>query len=355
MRDTQTGALILASRADGPDGAPSPREASSVTISADGRRVAFLTEARLDPADPSDEASAYVRDLVTGRTYLASRADGADGAGANDDVSDLAISGDGNRVAFGGRATNLGDGDAAPNYDVHVRDLAAGTTTLATAGAGGAPGDGDAYAPVARRRRQPRRVRVLVGQPGRRRRRRHRGRARARPRRGHDGARERRSGRAQGRRDEQRPDDQLGRGGRRVHVGRVDPGPRRRAPRARPRPAPGHAHDRRPRRRRERSAGGQVRRWAVDQRRRPVGRVDEQRDQPRRGRRVAGRSGVRARPRRPHDAARVARRRRRRRAGGAWRVPPGAQRGRRVRRLQHAPRRSRPAPARTSCRSTCAR
>ncbi len=147
VRDTQTGALILASRADGPDGAASPREAFSVTISADGRRVAFLTDARLDPADGSDSTSAYVRDLTTGRTYLASRADGGGGADANHKVYDLALSGDGNRVAFATQASNLGDGDATPNYDIHVRDLAAGTTTLATAGGGGAPGDGMVYAP----------------------------------------------------------------------------------------------------------------------------------------------------------------------------------------------------------------
>ena len=83
VRDTRTGALILASRADGPEGAPSPLEVRSATISADGRRVAFLTDAALDPADTADVTSAYVRDLVTGRTHLASRADGAAGADAN--------------------------------------------------------------------------------------------------------------------------------------------------------------------------------------------------------------------------------------------------------------------------------
>ena len=148
VRDTQTGALILASRADGPDGEPSPRGASWVTISADGRRVAFLTDARLDPADASGDTSAYVRDLVTGRTYLASRADGAGGVDANAEVYHLTISGDGNRVAFITKAANLGDGDATPNYDVHVRDLAAGTTMLASAGAGGVPGDGMVSAPA---------------------------------------------------------------------------------------------------------------------------------------------------------------------------------------------------------------
>ncbi len=148
VRDTQTGALILASRADGPEGAPSPLQVRSATISADGQRVAFLTDAALDPADTGGETSAYIRDLVTGRTHLASRADGAAGAGANKPVDEVVLSGDGNRVAFVTPATNLGDGDTTPNWDVHVRDLAAGTTKLASAGAGGAPGDGMAYSPA---------------------------------------------------------------------------------------------------------------------------------------------------------------------------------------------------------------
>ena len=90
----------------------------------------------------------YVRDIVTGRTFLASRADGGGGADAGDNAGDVALSGDGNRVAFGTEATNLGDGDSLPNYDIHVRDLAAGTTMLATGGAGGAPGDGYNYQPA---------------------------------------------------------------------------------------------------------------------------------------------------------------------------------------------------------------
>ena len=148
VRDTQTGALILASRADGPDGAPSRDWVSSVTISADGRRVAFLTDDRLRPDDGSLMSSAYVRDLATGQTFLASRADGPGGPDADRPVTTVAISGDGNRVAFGTTASGLGDGDTTPNYDIHVRDLAAGKTMLATGGAGGAPGDGDVYAPM---------------------------------------------------------------------------------------------------------------------------------------------------------------------------------------------------------------
>ena len=82
--------------------------------------------------------------------------------------------------------------------------------------------------------------------------------------------------------------------------------------------------------------------------------LDQPCDHPRRRRRPRRRPGLRARPRRPHDAARVARRRRRRRAGGARRARSGAQRRRRAAPSSTPAPRSRRAPARTTRRSTCA-
>ena len=49
-------------------------------------------------------------------------------------------------MAFSTAAANLGDGDPDPSPDVHVRDLAAGRTLLASRTTGGAKGDGVSHA-----------------------------------------------------------------------------------------------------------------------------------------------------------------------------------------------------------------
>ena len=144
VRDLRTGALVLASRADGPTGAPARGDVRQAVISADGNRVAFLTSSSLSPADGDDLQSVYVRDLATGRTLLASRGDGLAGANANEDAYHPAVDGDGSRVAFVTSAKNLGDGDTNALPDVHVRDLATGRTLLASAPIGGGAANGAA-------------------------------------------------------------------------------------------------------------------------------------------------------------------------------------------------------------------
>ena len=134
VRDLRTGALTLASRADGPTGAPDTGDVWGASISADGNRVAWMTDTPLDPADTDGQTSIYVRDLSTGRTYFASRADGADGAPANGHSDSPVLDADGSRVAFMSTATNLGDGDSDAANDVHVRDLATNRTLLVSTG-----------------------------------------------------------------------------------------------------------------------------------------------------------------------------------------------------------------------------
>lgn len=142
VRDRVTGLARFVSQADGPSGAPFP-DATQPAISADGGRVAFVVR---DGALP---AAVWVRDLDAARTFLASRADGAAGAPGNGDSDSPALDADGSRVAFVSRASNLGDGDPDAAADVHVRDVAAGATVLASRadGAAGAKGDGPSYGP----------------------------------------------------------------------------------------------------------------------------------------------------------------------------------------------------------------
>jgi Tol biopolymer transport system component len=117
-------------------GTGAPAEPGSLslgpTISADGRFVAFLSDARnLHPAATSGGQQAYVKDLQDGSVELASRATGPGGAAAGN-VSDAVITGDGARVEF--LATGALDADnfdgAANQTDLYERDLGAGTTKM---------------------------------------------------------------------------------------------------------------------------------------------------------------------------------------------------------------------------------
>ena len=153
VRDLQLGDTTLVSRADGAAGAKANGDATidGVALSADGRYVAFSSRAsNLDPADPDTVEDVFVRDLQTHRTTLASRADGVGGAKGNG-ISDLggSLSADGRYVAFRSLAWNLDplDSPAGNDFDVFVRDLKTGQTTLASRGASGAQGRQSSSAP----------------------------------------------------------------------------------------------------------------------------------------------------------------------------------------------------------------
>jgi hypothetical protein len=140
-RDTLTGAIELVSRTDG--GAPADSASREPSISADGRRVAFTSFAKLVAADTDAAASVYVRDLAAGTTTLVSRADGPDGAPPNQGSSEPRIGAGGHHVAFLSTATNLGAPDGKAH--IYLRDLAAARTRLVdrATGAGGAIGNDD--------------------------------------------------------------------------------------------------------------------------------------------------------------------------------------------------------------------
>ena len=148
VRDLSTGSTTLASRADGASGDAADGFSAFPTISADGNRVEFLSAATdLSDADPNSDTDAYVRDLSSQLTFLASRADGPDGVSADEDVEDATLSGDGRHIAFSTSAKNLGDGDTDPTLDIHVRDLSSGTTKLASVSSAGEKGNGDSEDP----------------------------------------------------------------------------------------------------------------------------------------------------------------------------------------------------------------
>jgi Tol biopolymer transport system component len=151
VRDLQRNTTTLVSRATGPAGAKGNAVSTAPVISADGRFVAFESDAtNLDIADTNTATDVYVRDLQDGTTTYVSRASGPAGAGANAMSVSPSISGDGRRVAFLSTATNLSPNDTDTGSDVFVRDLEQSTTTVASraTGPGGAKGDNSSSFPA---------------------------------------------------------------------------------------------------------------------------------------------------------------------------------------------------------------
>jgi Tol biopolymer transport system component len=150
VRDLQADTTTLVSRASGAAGAVGNDGSSTPSISADGRHVAFASTAgNLDPDSNDSVTDVFVRDLQANSTTLASRASGAAGVVGDDGSSSPSISADGRRVAFDSVADNLDPDSDDSATDVFVRDLQADTTTLASraAGAAGAVGDDSSFDP----------------------------------------------------------------------------------------------------------------------------------------------------------------------------------------------------------------
>ncbi len=190
VRDLQTNATILVSRSDGPSGEALDGISNQPSISADGRFVAFLSDA---PAPGAAAAvNVFVRDLELGTTTLVSRAPGGDGADGN--ASAPSISEDGSRVAFLSGAENLSPRTSRPGSSSATSPPRRRRWPAAQAGR---PGRRRPASPVALDlgRRQPRGLRLGLAQPVPRPGRRRPGRLRARSRQRNDDARQPRDGR----------------------------------------------------------------------------------------------------------------------------------------------------------------
>lgn len=121
VHDLATGETVLASV--GPAGEQANGESLYVSLSGDGRSVAFASLASsLTPRDRNGEMDVFVKDLDTGRTRRVSDAPGAGGADSFSFAP--SISADGRWVAFTSGASNLVPGDRNRADDVFVRDLA---------------------------------------------------------------------------------------------------------------------------------------------------------------------------------------------------------------------------------------
>ena len=146
VRDLKLGTLALVSRASGPDGEGGDASSHSPSISADGRFVAFESNAdNLDSA-AADTGNVFVRDLKRNRTFLVSRKSGR-GKGGDSSSARPSISADGTRVAFHSSANNLSRKDENGFQNVFVRDVRTRKTMLVSRRTNGAGGNSDSVVP----------------------------------------------------------------------------------------------------------------------------------------------------------------------------------------------------------------
>ncbi|WP_433728011.1 TolB family protein [Actinoplanes sp. CA-051413] len=105
-------------------------------VSAHGRYIVFASAAtNLVAGDTNDQVDVFVRDTVGRRTMLVSQGNG--GVASDGESRPGNISADGRYVVFESAATTFAAGDDNGTFDVFVRDLVRGTTTLVSAGPDG--------------------------------------------------------------------------------------------------------------------------------------------------------------------------------------------------------------------------
>ena len=116
-------------------------------ISGDGRYVAFESSAsNLVPGDTNNWKDIFVYDRTVGTTERVSVA--TDGTQSNNESNEASISRDGRFVAFYSRASNLVVGDTHGRLNVFVHDRMTGTTELvSTVPGGGTSLSGDSFSP----------------------------------------------------------------------------------------------------------------------------------------------------------------------------------------------------------------
>jgi Tol biopolymer transport system component len=129
VKDLVTGDVTLAATND--NGKRANGFSYEATLSADGTRVAFYSEAtNLDPADTDTAGDIYVKDLVTGEVMLASVSETGEKSNGWNEYP--AISADGTKVVFVSAATNLDPLDTDEVVDVYLKDLVTGDITVVT-------------------------------------------------------------------------------------------------------------------------------------------------------------------------------------------------------------------------------
>jgi Tol biopolymer transport system component len=152
VRDNSTGAVELASVSSSEEQVVTQSCFGRAAISADGRFVAFDSDAvGLVPNDTSTNSDVFVRDRVLGTTERVSvGSDGETPLGNGTEYGNSfhpAISADGRSVAFMSSGRNLIQGREIYETHVYVRDRVAGTTEIVSERPDGQPTNGPADQP----------------------------------------------------------------------------------------------------------------------------------------------------------------------------------------------------------------
>jgi Tol biopolymer transport system component len=144
VHDLETSKTVRVSVAS--DGTEANNNSEETSISANGRYVAFSSDAsNLIPGGTNGTGHIFVHDLKTGETTLASL--NSNGSHANGPSRSPRISGDGRFVAFTSYASNLVPNDTNSRLDIFVHNRATGETTRVSIASEGAQGNHASFNP----------------------------------------------------------------------------------------------------------------------------------------------------------------------------------------------------------------
>ena len=147
VHDLQTGTTQQVSLSS--TGEQANKTSYADAISGDGQFVVFTSSAsNLVPGDTNSQEDVFVRDRLTNTTERVSVAsDGQQAQGESDinSISSNNISADGRLVAFQSNASNLVAGDTNHSWDVFVRDRLTGTTERVSVSSDGEQGNSNSY------------------------------------------------------------------------------------------------------------------------------------------------------------------------------------------------------------------
>ena len=143
-RDTKNGATVrLSVDSSGNQGG---NDSANPSISADGRYVAFESAAgNLATGDTNVKTDIFLRDVQAGTTVLVSV--NSSGTVGNNDSFAPSISADGRFIVFQSSASNLVAGDNNGAFDIFMRDMQSGTTTLVSTSSNGTQGNANSLHP----------------------------------------------------------------------------------------------------------------------------------------------------------------------------------------------------------------
>lgn len=143
LHDRLRGTITLVSHADGAETAAGNAVSRDPQVSADGRAVAFLSNASdLVPGlpPPIDVPRLFTRDTATGGTVLVSHAASSPATPGDGRAGPFSVSADGRWIAFVDSGSNLVAGQSDTNFggDVFLYDRASGAIQLVSHSAGSA-------------------------------------------------------------------------------------------------------------------------------------------------------------------------------------------------------------------------